>query len=42
MMGKHKELNLSDEYTLWGRPTMEKVLGVKTTALYRAMKKDGP
>ncbi len=34
-------LNLEDQYVLWDRTTVERVLGIKTTALYRAINEEG-
>lgn len=34
-------LNLEDRYILWDRKVVEQVVGLKATALYRAIKEDG-
>lgn len=40
-MKEKASLNLEDQHVLWDRRTVEKVLGIKTTALYRMMKESG-
>ena len=40
-MKKEQDLNLEDRHILWDRKVVEQVVGLKTTALYRAIKEEG-
>lgn len=40
-MIKEEMLNLEDRHILWDRKVVEQVVGLKTTALYRAIKEEG-
>lgn len=40
-MSQQNKLNLEDHHILWDRTVVEQVLGLKTTALYRAIKEEG-
>lgn len=40
-MTQETKLNLEDHHILWDRKVVEQVVGLKTTALYRAIKEEG-